>query len=123
MVLLLWYLARSCRNIYILDVKTNYAVVGRLIGHSSTVKSIDWSQDSSIIMSMDQAYETICFDVKKGCKSRRCQRDQRWATWTNVLGFPVMGIWPPASDGSDINAVCRSPDGQLLLTCDDLGKV
>jgi hypothetical protein len=72
---------------------------------------------------MDQAYETIYFDVKKRCKSQACQRDQRWATWTSMLGFPVMGIWPPGSDGSDINAVSRSPDGQLLLTCDDLGKV
>lgn len=74
-------------------------------------------------MSMDQAYETLHFDVRKGGVSRACQRDEKWATWTNVLGFPVMGIWPPGADGTDVNAAARSPDGQALLTCDDSGKV
>lgn len=33
------------------------------------------------------------------------------------------GIWPPASDGTDVNAVCRSASGRLLATADDFGKV
>eukprot|EP00955_Chlamydomonas_euryale_P117744 366495-Chlamydomonas_euryale.AAC.2 len=40
------------------------------------------------------------------------QRDTRWATWTCVLGFPVMGIWPPGTDGTDINSCDRSPSGR-----------
>jgi hypothetical protein len=40
-----------------------------------------------------------------------------------VLGFPVMGIWPPDSDGTDINSLDRSPSGQYLLTADDKGRV
>jgi hypothetical protein len=35
----------------------------------------------------------------------------------------VMGIWPPDSDGTDINSLDRSPQGDLLLTADDSGKV
>lgn len=55
-------------------------------------------------------------------------RDEHWATWTAVLGWPVQGIWPKESDGSDINSVHRSslkhPEGYALLAKgDDFGKV
>ena len=50
-------------------------------------------------------------------------KDEQWATWSCTLGFPVMGIFPPAADGSDINAVARSPDGTLSATTDDFGQV
>lgn len=33
------------------------------------------------------------------------------------------GLWPDGSDGTDINAVCRSSDKSLLVTGDDFGKV
>jgi hypothetical protein len=38
---------------------------------------------------------------------QRNQRDALWDTYTNILGFGVMGIWQPDSDGTDMNAVCR----------------
>ncbi|CAM9949274.1 unnamed protein product, partial [Phaeothamnion confervicola] len=47
----------------------------------------------------------------------------RWATWTLPLGWPSQGIFPPGSDGTDVNAVCRSPDGSVLATGDDFGTV
>jgi WD40 repeat protein len=40
-----------------------------------------------------------------------------------VFGWSVLGIWPPGVDGSDINTVDRSSDGQLLATGDDFGDV
>ncbi len=39
------------------------------------------------------------------------------------LGWPVQGIWPPCSDGSDINSVDRSDNRDVLATADDFGKV
>lgn len=72
---------------------------------------------------MDQAYESLVFNVMKGKVSKGTHRDEEWITWTNVLGFPVMGIWPDYSDGTDINAAHRSPCGRYVLTCDDFGKV
>ncbi|KAL8168963.1 UNVERIFIED_CONTAM: Echinoderm microtubule-associated protein-like 1 [Gekko kuhli] len=33
------------------------------------------------------------------------------------------GVWPEGSDGTDINAVCRSQGRKLLSTGDDFGKV
>ncbi|CAB1330576.1 unnamed protein product, partial [Coregonus sp. 'balchen'] len=35
----------------------------------------------------------------------------------------VLGLWPDGSDGTDINAVSRSNEKQLLVTGDDFGKV
>ncbi|GFH33025.1 WD_REPEATS_REGION domain-containing protein, partial [Haematococcus lacustris] len=67
--------------------------------------------------------QILYFDPRSGRQVGGCQRDTRWATWSCVLGFPVMGIWPPDSDGSDINSADRSPSGRYLLTADDLGKV
>lgn len=37
--------------------------------------------------------------------------------------LPSSGLWPDGSDGTDINAVCRSNDKSLLVTGDDFGKV
>ncbi len=45
-------------------------------------------------------------------------------TWVVCVGrWPVQGIWPPAADGTDVNAVHRSPDNKLLATADDFGRV
>lgn len=112
-----------CRSIYVLDAKHEYCRTRRLAGHSSTIRSLDWSNDGKFISSMDQAYESLVFDVTKGKVSKDTHRDEPWVTWTNVLGFAVMGIWPDYSDGTDINAAHRSPCGKYIVTSDDAGKV
>ena len=38
----------------------------RCLGHSSTVTHLDWSADSSVIQSSDQAYELLYFDPRTG---------------------------------------------------------
>ena len=50
-------------------------------------------------------------------------KDEKWASWTCALGWSVKGIFPPAADGSDINAVARSPSGNVSATGDDFGTV
>ena len=35
-------------------------------------------------------------------------RDEKWSTWTSLLGWPVQGIWSDTSDGTDINCCDRS---------------
>jgi len=52
-------------------------------------------------------------------------RNEKWHTWTSILGWPVQGIWTENSDGTDINCCERShqifsakdqpPDNYYLL--------
>ena len=46
-----------------------------------------------------------------------------WATVTGVLGPNLRGIFPPATDITDVNSTCRSKDERLLATGDDFGHV
>uniref|UniRef100_A0A383W527 PLAT domain-containing protein n=1 Tax=Tetradesmus obliquus TaxID=3088 RepID=A0A383W527_TETOB len=122
----------------IFDVKRNYSRIARCSGHSRYVRHLDWSANSKVVQSSCGAYELLYFDAATGKQVQQNQRDTAWASYTNVLGFSVMGIWPDGTDGTDINAVCRSYSlpaweaadplaaagiGQLLATAGDDGRV
>ncbi|XP_059209236.1 echinoderm microtubule-associated protein-like 1 isoform X2 [Centropristis striata] len=114
--------------IYIYAVAENgrkYSRVGKCSGHSSFITHLDWSVDSQYLVSNSGDYE-ILYWIPSVCKqvvSVETTRDIEWATHTCALGFQVFGLWPDGSDGTDINAVCRSGDKSLLVTGDDFGKV
>lgn len=46
-----------------------------------------------------------------------------WETVTGVLGPNLRGIFPPATDVTDVNSSCRSKDQRILATGDDFGHV
>jgi len=119
------YLAVAGHDTYIdiYNVAKGYQKVARCSGHSATVKHIDWSSDSSIIQSNCASYEILYWDARNGKQIVDNQRDTDWASWTCALGFPVMGIFPDYSDGTDVNGVERSPDGNYVATVDDFGLV
>lgn len=50
-------------------------------------------------------------------------RECTWQTWTCTAGWPVQGISRPNPDGTGVNACARSPDGKVLATGDDFGRV
>ncbi|XP_041828290.1 echinoderm microtubule-associated protein-like 1 isoform X7 [Melanotaenia boesemani] len=114
--------------IYIYAVVENgrkYSRVGKCSGHSSFITHLDWSVDAQYLVSNSGDYE-ILYWIPSVCKqvvSVENTRDIDWATCTCTLGFQVFGLWPDGSDGTDINAVCRSNDRSLLVTGDDFGKV
>uniref|UniRef100_UPI0037E74EF4 echinoderm microtubule-associated protein-like 1 isoform X6 n=1 Tax=Semicossyphus pulcher TaxID=241346 RepID=UPI0037E74EF4 len=114
--------------IYIYAVAENgrkYSRVGKCSGHSSFITHLDWSVDSQYLVSNSGDYE-ILYWIPSVCKqvvSVETTRDIEWATFTCTLSFHVFGLWPDGSDGTDINAACRSNDKSLLVTGDDFGKV
>uniref|UniRef100_A0AAR2JQI3 HELP domain-containing protein n=1 Tax=Pygocentrus nattereri TaxID=42514 RepID=A0AAR2JQI3_PYGNA len=114
--------------IYIYAVAENgkkYSRVGKCSGHSSFITHLDWSVDSQYLVSNSGDYE-ILYWIPSVCKqvvSVETTRDIPWASFTCTLGFHVFGLWPDGSDGTDINAVCRSNEKRLLATGDDFGKV
>jgi WD40 repeat protein len=62
-----------------------------------------------------QAAELLFFNinVQKGNTAASSLRDEKWATWTQKLGFPVQGIFQGV-DLTDVNAVCRNPTGKFV---------
>ncbi|XP_071501023.1 77 kDa echinoderm microtubule-associated protein-like isoform X1 [Diadema antillarum] len=124
------YLAVASHDnfIYIYSVSEEgrkYSKLGKCSGHSSFVTHIDWSSDSTKLQSNSGDYELLFWDATT-CKqivNSKETRDIEWATFTCVLGYPVCGIWPEGSDGTDVNTVARSTTSTLLATGDDFGKV
>lgn len=69
--------------------------------------------DYRVLQSTCGAYELLQWDGNTAQPYRGDLRDEKWASFTCTLGFPVMGVWPKskkgerAADGTDINALCR----------------
>ena len=99
------------RSIYLYNSKT-YEYRAKCKGISSYVSHLDFSVDGQHLQSTDGSYELLFWDTKSGkqTKSAPSVANVCWDTFTCTLGWPVQGIWPPGSDGTDINAVDLLPD-------------
>jgi hypothetical protein len=112
---------------------TRYEKIARFKGHSASARHVDWSADGATLATCGADYEILHWDVpnkeerkenktsQAGAQNLSSQRDRRFATRTGTLGFPVMGVWPAASDGTDVNALDVSPSGRYAVTADDGG--
>uniref|UniRef100_A0A4W5JXK5 EMAP like 3 n=1 Tax=Hucho hucho TaxID=62062 RepID=A0A4W5JXK5_9TELE len=115
--------------IYVYNVTESgrrYSRYGKCNGHSSFITHLDWSKDGKYVMSNSGDYEILYWDVAGGCKllrNRYESKDREWASYTCVLGFHVMGVWLEGSDGTDINALCRSHSERVVAVADDFCKV
>ena len=112
--------------IFTYDVTQKYKPMFKLRGNSSAITHLDFSLDSQTLITQSQAYELLFYNMVTGKQvtgGASQNKDEKWATWTCTLGWAVNGIFPPAADGSDINAVCRSPDQNVSATGDDFGMV
>uniref|UniRef100_A0A8C4H381 EMAP like 3 n=1 Tax=Dicentrarchus labrax TaxID=13489 RepID=A0A8C4H381_DICLA len=104
--------------IYIYNVTESgrrYTRFGKCNGHSSFITHLDWSKDGKYIMSNSGDYEILYYSMTV--------KDREWASYTCVLGFHVMGVWLEGSDGTDINALCRSHSERMVAVADDFCKV
>ncbi|KAK1947175.1 Echinoderm microtubule-associated protein-like 6 [Phytophthora citrophthora] len=93
--------------------------------HQSYITHLDFSADGQVLQSNCGAYELLFSNTATGkhITSASSTKDTQWHSWTCVLGWPVQGIWPPCSDGTDVNAVARNSRENLLVTSDDFGLV
>ena len=105
----------------------NYTVkrIGVCSGHSSYVTHVDFSRDSTLMRSSDGANEVLFWGVPDCAQNPRTMslKDIKWATSTVVFGWDVRSIWPAGSDGTDINAIDVTRDGDAIITADDNGHV
>jgi len=97
-------------------------------GHSSYLTHIDFSTEGALLQSTCGANELLYWQVPNGAQNPQSQdiKDTKWHTQTCHLGWALKSIWPPGSDGTDINAVARThhpAKPTLLATVDDFGHV
>lgn len=94
--------------------------------HSSYITHLDYNKEGSMIHTNCGAYELLFFNTETGKQEgygASNTKDDDWASWTAVLGWPVQGIFPPFSDGTDVNACHKAHNSDLLATSDDFGRV
>jgi echinoderm microtubule-associated protein-like 6 len=110
--------------IYLLETRA-YSCKLKCKGHHSYITALDFSADNAVLQSISGDYELLFWSCATGKQivSPTEVRDAKWATFTCKLGWPVQGIWPPNADGTDVNSVDRSPDGNYLVSGDDFSHV
>ena len=112
--------------IFLYKVAENFKLQYKLKGHHSTITHFDFSVAGGVLQSTSTSYDLLYHNVDSGSQDASgasANRNEQWLTWTCVLGWPVQGIWPPCSDGSDINNLDRSKSHKVLSTVDDFGQV
>ena len=99
--------------------------LGTLKGHSSFIRCVDWDVDSKYLQSCCGAHELLywkMYDDETGRfrphqeKMSSKMKDVVWLTYSCIFGWPVRGVWPEDSDGTDVNACARSNFGKKSET-------
>ena len=107
--------------------KSEIRYLKRMRGHVSYITHLDWSADNHLLQSTCGAYEILYWNVSTGkqilSSTDNIESDTIWNSFTCPLGFPVMGIWPKDSDGTDVNTVDVIFDKGLVVTGDDFGQL
>mmetsp|Transcript_7135 Transcript_7135/g.5399 ORF Transcript_7135/g.5399 Transcript_7135/m.5399 type:complete len:181 (-) Transcript_7135:51-593(-) len=112
-------------NIYVYD-SSSYNLVGTCKAHNSFIVSVDWSSDGKYIRSVCGAHELLFFNGETYVQEKSGASDTvgtEWATSTAKFGWLVDGIFPKDVDGTHINGVDFSANGELICTADDYGLV
>ena len=120
-------------SVIVLMDAADFSVKGVLNkAHNSAITAIDWSKDGKALSTNCMAYEHLFHDIDvadlggEGTKTNPHSaqyKDVDWNTQTCKIGWAVRGIWEEGMDGSDINNCDRSPDGKLVASADDWGRV
>jgi WD40 repeat protein len=124
-------LAAATRGIVtvLIDVTKDYTPVHALDKSSSSVTYLDWSADSKVLRTNDRGYEVLYYNIAPNLKesthntASRSLNDTVWATETCPMSWATEFMFDGSMDGTDVNAVDRSPDGKLIANGDDFGLV
>jgi microtubule-associated protein-like 6 len=93
---------------------------------TSALTHLDWGNDNDHLVCNSLAFELkyVSIEAKSVVTSSSCIYEPNlWHTWTCLFGFPVQGIWPPASTGYIVNYTCRSNNQKIIATGDDFSLV
>ena len=113
-------------SIYLYSVTQNFKRKAKFSKHNAGILFLDFTADGKYLQSCCSGYEILFSDATTGVQMTNgasLLTDAEWANWTCSLGWATIGIWGGGMDGTDVNAVDRSPSGKLLALGDDFGKV
>ena len=105
---------------------SDWSLKGVCTGHSSYILALDWSQDGTYLRTNSGDYELLFWkmpDCEQDPSGASNTKGTAWATNTVKIAWHVQGIYPKGVDGTHVNGVNSSPDGQLLASGDDYGLV
>jgi len=112
-------------EVVIYDVPS-YNLRIKLSGHNSPIISIDWSEDSTYLRTVDEKFNMLFWKGPEFVQDKSGPgntKDTKWATQNAKIGWSVQGIYPPGVDKFHVNCASKSKDGKLIATGDDWGFV
>ncbi|EGR31702.1 hypothetical protein IMG5_103460 [Ichthyophthirius multifiliis] len=123
----------SC-EIYAYNCKNTFKQIVKLKGSQFPVTHIDFAKEKKIIQCCNQGYQLLFFNLvelnshqKPGKQIREKDyailKNIKWETNTCIYGYDIQGIWPPCSNGQDINTVDLSNKYNVLIAGDDFSNV
>lgn len=101
-----------------------------LTGNSSSPTHLQFTADAQFVQSNSRDGQILVWKSSSGERvhSSSVVRDAQWAQWKCPLGWPVLGIWKPSYDLTDVNAVCQSSatgvcGDRYIAAADDFHRV
>jgi WD40 repeat protein/Ca2+-binding EF-hand superfamily protein len=112
-------------HIYTYNVKDSFSRRATISTHRAPVMSLDFSMDGSYLFSVDSTHRMVFSEVASGINipSPVALRDERWATWTSPVGWPVMGMWLSQPPNTVPTCSMRSWNGMLCAMANNCGRV
>ena len=110
-------------QVYLYDVSgEKVKKLGDCKGSSTRIVSIDFSMSGDNLLST--SIEPLFYKMPNCSRAYvTAVKGEQWATMNSKYTWFTQGIWPPCSDGTDINFVDRSNSKRYLATADDFSKV
>lgn len=111
-------IASEDSRIYLYNVKDQFSRRCTISYHKAPVTSVDFSKDSSYVMTVDSSKRMFFCETTSGSviSAGSSLREEKWSTWSSPIGWHVRGMWQMLPLGVEPISAQRSCNG-LLLAC------
>jgi len=112
-------------SIYIYNVKDFFSKKCTIAVHKAPVMYLDFTADGKYLMSVDSTNRISFSEVATGMHipSPVTLREEKWATWSAPVGWPVQGMWICMPEGVRPVSMQRSWGGIMLAAGTSAGKL
>eukprot|EP01059_Diplonema_ambulator_P035096 TRINITY_DN8155_c0_g2_i1.p1 TRINITY_DN8155_c0_g2~~TRINITY_DN8155_c0_g2_i1.p1 ORF type:complete len:1006 (+),score=295.38 TRINITY_DN8155_c0_g2_i1:34-3051(+) len=114
----------SCVDVF--KVSAGYAKVGTCKAHHGAVRSIDWSNDASVLQVATTSHEVLHF-TSGGVHlvHPHLFRDIMYSTWSSPLGWCTLGLWDgnTCNNASEVTSLTASHAKSTLIASDIHGRL